>query len=187
MMVSFSFGTIYKFIFFIITILLFLCIANNFLTYLDLIDYKSFFNTLELSLYAVVGFTTLIILFTCLYNIYSSSSKLYGLFNILPIAFFITTIIYNIYLIVNYKNEIVKEKIFKYTIKIADFYYKESANNMLDRIINETGIKSPFVKTISKTKYRVLLGPFNDIKKLEDSFNEIKSLDFENIEILKDV
>ena len=33
----------------------------------------------------------------------------------------------------------------------------------------------------------VLLGPFNDIKKLEDSFNEIKSLDFENIEILKDV
>ena len=83
--------------------------------------------------------------------------------------------------------EIVKEKIFKYTIKIADFYYKDSANNMLDRIINETGIKSPFVKTISKTKYRVLLGPFNDIKKLEDSFNEIKSLDFENIEILKDV
>ena len=83
--------------------------------------------------------------------------------------------------------EIVKEKIFKYTIKIADFYYKDSANNMLVRIINETGIKSPFVKTISKTKYRVLLGPFNDIKKLEDSFNKIKSLDFENIEILKNV
>ena len=83
--------------------------------------------------------------------------------------------------------EIVKEKIFKYTIKIAEFYYKDSANNMLDRIINETGIKSPFVKTISKTKYRVLLGPFNDIKKLEDSFNKIKSLDFENIEILKNV
>jgi hypothetical protein len=110
-MVSFSIGTFYKFIFFIVTILLFLCIANNLLTYMDLIDYKSFFNTLELSLYSVIGFTTLIILFTCLYNIYSSTSKLYGLFNILPIAFFITSIIYNIYLIVNYKNEIVKEKI----------------------------------------------------------------------------
>ena len=58
---------------------------------------------------------------------------------------------------------------------------------MLDRIINETNIKNPFIKTISNTKYRVLLGPFNDIKKLEDSFNEIKSLDFENIEILKNV
>ena len=35
------------------------------------------------------------------------------------------------------------------------------------------------------TKYRVLLGPFNDIKKLEESFNEIKSLNFENIRNFK--
>ena len=85
------------------------------------------------------------------------------------------------------KNETIKEEIFSYSIKIADFYYKDSAKNMSNRIINETNIKNPFIKTISNTKYRVLLGPFNDIKKLEDSFNEIKSLDFENIEILKDV
>ena len=85
------------------------------------------------------------------------------------------------------KNETIKDKIFSYSIKIADFYYKDSAKNMSDRIINETNIRNPLIKTISNTKYRVLLGPFNDIKKLEDSFNEIKSLDFENIEILKDV
>ena len=85
------------------------------------------------------------------------------------------------------KNETIKEEIFSYSIKIADFYYKDSAKNMTDRIINETNIRNPLIKTISNTKYRVLLGPFNDIKKLEDSFNEIKSLDFENIEILKDV
>jgi cell division protein FtsN len=58
---------------------------------------------------------------------------------------------------------------------------------MSKRIIKETNIIKPFIERISNTKYRVLLGPFNDIKKLEDSFNEIKSLDFENIEILKDV
>ena len=58
---------------------------------------------------------------------------------------------------------------------------------MSDRIINETNIKNPIIKTISNTKYRVLLGPFNDIKKLEESFNDIKSLNFENLEILKDV
>ena len=58
---------------------------------------------------------------------------------------------------------------------------------MSDRIINETNIKNPIIKRISNTKYRVLLGPFNDIKKLEESFNDIKSLNFENIEILKDV
>jgi hypothetical protein len=85
------------------------------------------------------------------------------------------------------KKETAKEEIFSYTIKIADFYYKDSAKNMSNRIINETNIKNPLIKTISNTKYRVLLGPFDDIKKLEDSFNEIKSLDFENIEILKDV
>ena len=85
------------------------------------------------------------------------------------------------------KKEAEKDKIFSYSIKIADFYYKDSAKNMSNRIIDETNIANPVIKTISNTKYRVLLGPFNDIKKLEDSFNEIKSLDFENIEILKDV
>jgi hypothetical protein len=85
------------------------------------------------------------------------------------------------------KKEAITEEIFSYSIKIADFYYKDSAKNMSNRIVNETNIKNPLIKTISNTKYRVLLGPFNDIKKLEDSFNEIKSLNFENIEILKDV
>ena len=85
------------------------------------------------------------------------------------------------------KKETSIDKIFKYSIKIADFYYKDSAKNMLDRIINETNIKNPIIKRITNTKYRVLIGPFNDIKKLEDSFNEIKLLNFENIEILKNV
>ena len=85
------------------------------------------------------------------------------------------------------KKEIVKNNIFNYSIKIADFYYKDSAKSMSERIINETNIKNPIIKRISNTKYRVLLGPFNDIKKLEESFNDIKSLNFENLEILKDV
>ena len=89
--------------------------------------------------------------------------------------------------IIQPKTKATKEEIFSYSIKIADFYYKDSAKDMSNRIINETNIRNPLIQTISNTKYRVLLGPFNDIKKLEDSFNEIKSLDFENIEILKDV
>ena len=85
------------------------------------------------------------------------------------------------------KEEITKDSVFNYSIKVADFYHKDSAKNMSDRIINETNIKNPIIKRISNTKYRVLLGPFNDIKKLEESFNNIKSLNFENLEILKDV
>ena len=81
----------------------------------------------------------------------------------------------------------IKKHKFLYSIKIADFYYRDSAENMVERIEDETNIKKSVIKKLSKTKYRVLLGPFNDIKKLEKSFNEIKVLNFENIEILKDV
>ena len=84
------------------------------------------------------------------------------------------------------ENKNIKKK-FLYSIKIADFYYKDSAENMINRIKDETNLKNHVIKKLSKTKYRVLLGPFNDIKNLERSFNEIKSLNFENIEILKDV
>tara|TARA_Y100000768_G_scaffold111512_1_gene82114 strand:- start:359 stop:1120 length:762 start_codon:yes stop_codon:yes gene_type:complete len=80
-----------------------------------------------------------------------------------------------------------KQQNFLYSIKIADFYYKDSAENMINRIKSETNIKKSLIKKLSKTKYRVLLGPFNDIKKLEKTFNEIKVLNFENVEILKDV
>ena len=87
----------------------------------------------------------------------------------------------------NNKEKEIKINKFSYMIKVADFYYKDSAKSMVDRIINESNLKNPLIKKLSKTKYRVLLGPFNDIKKLEDSFNEIKLLNFENIEIIRDV
>ena len=86
------------------------------------------------------------------------------------------------------KKEIrIKKQKFLYSIKIADFYYRDSAENMIKRIKDETNINSSVIRKLSKTKYRVLLGPFNDIKKLEKSFEKIKILNFENIEILKDV
>ena len=76
---------------------------------------------------------------------------------------------------------------FLYSIKIADFYYKNSAENMIQRIKDETNIKNPIIKKLSQTKYRVLLGPFNDIKKIQESFDEIEKLNFENLKIIKDV
>ena len=87
----------------------------------------------------------------------------------------------------NKKEKVIKITKFLYSIKVADFYYKDSAKNMIDRIKVETNLKDPLMKKLSKTKYRVLLGPFNDIKKLEESFNNIKLLNFENLEIIKDV
>ncbi len=58
---------------------------------------------------------------------------------------------------------------------------------MVKRIESETNLKNSSIRKISNTKYRVLIGPFNDIKILEKSYNVIKSLNFENLEILKNV
>jgi hypothetical protein len=74
---------------------------------------------------------------------------------------------------------------FSYTIKIADFYFKDTALIMIKRIQTEVNIQKPKVKKISDKKYRVYLGPFNNINSLQKSFNDIKILEFENIEIIK--
>jgi hypothetical protein len=74
---------------------------------------------------------------------------------------------------------------FSYTIKIADFYFKDTALLMLSRIKVESLIENPKIKKISDKKYRVYLGPFTSINSLQKSYNDISILLFENIEILK--
>ena len=79
------------------------------------------------------------------------------------------------------------KNIFSYSIKVADFYYKETALMMIDRIKQKFSIKDIKIIELSKTKYRVLIGPFNDIKRLKGSFEKMNSLNFENLEILNNV
>ena len=83
------------------------------------------------------------------------------------------------------KKKIIKNKKFSYVIKVADFYYEDTAFMMKDRILKESTIKKLKISKLSKTKFRVLIGPFNDIKSLKDSFENLSSLNFENLEILK--
>ena len=85
------------------------------------------------------------------------------------------------------KNRIIKKQKFSYSIKIADFYYEKTAKIMISKIKEETSLKNYKIIKLSKTNYRVLIGPFNDINSLKKSFEEIKLLNFENLEILKNV
>ena len=82
-------------------------------------------------------------------------------------------------------NEVSSATKFSYNIKIADFYYNDTALMMLNRIKTETLINSVKIKKVSNNRYRVYLGPFNDINSLQKSFNDISILAFENIEIIK--
>ena len=74
---------------------------------------------------------------------------------------------------------------FSYIIKIADFYYEDTAKSMVKRIKSESKLISINILKLSDTNYRVYLGPFKDLKSLKKAFNDIKIINFENIEIIK--
>ena len=74
---------------------------------------------------------------------------------------------------------------FSYIIKIADFYFEDTALLMTNRIKTESLIKNSKIKKISDKKYRVYLGPFSNIYSLQKSYNDISILEFETIEIIK--
>ena len=83
------------------------------------------------------------------------------------------------------KSTINKKNKFNYIIKIADFYYEDTANLMMKRIKSEIKLISINIVKLSDTNYRVYLGPFKDLKSLKKAFNDIKIINFENIEIIK--
>ena len=74
---------------------------------------------------------------------------------------------------------------FSYKIKIADFYFRDTALLLIDRINSETNVKDVKIEKIMENKYRVYIGPFYNINALQKSFNDINILEFENIEIIK--
>ena len=86
---------------------------------------------------------------------------------------------------IEHKNEKDVNIKFSYIIKIADFYFKNTALVMSSRIKNESPIKNVKIKKVSDKKYRVYLGPFDKINSLQNSYNDISILEFENIEIIK--
>ena len=79
----------------------------------------------------------------------------------------------------------IKKSKFNYIIKIADFYFKNTAKSMIDRIKKETPVNNVRIQNLSSTQYRVFLGPFNNINSLQKAFSAISALEFENIEIIK--
>jgi len=74
---------------------------------------------------------------------------------------------------------------FSYTIKLADFYFKDTASMMVNRIIDESLIKNPKIRKLSEKNYRVYLGPYDNINSLQKSYNDISILEFDNIEFIK--
>ena len=81
------------------------------------------------------------------------------------------------------KNKINSE--FRYVIKIADFYYLDTAKQMVKRIKSELNIKKTDINKINENKFRVFTGPYLSLKALQKAYNSIETLGFENIELIK--
>lgn len=75
--------------------------------------------------------------------------------------------------------------IFKYVIKLGDFYFYDSAMSLKQRVKNEFKVNEVKINKLSKTKFRVYLGPYDNLNSLKNAFNKISILNFENIEIIK--
>ncbi len=83
------------------------------------------------------------------------------------------------------KKDIKSTKKFNYIIKVANFYYEDSAKLVKERIMSETDIKKINIEKISINNYRLSIGPYKSIKKLRKNFEKMETLYFENLELIK--
>ena len=85
----------------------------------------------------------------------------------------------------NKKKAINLPKTFNYIIKIANFYYEDTAKLVKDRIMSETNIKKINIDKTSKNNFRLSIGPYKSLENLRNDFDQMESLYFENLELLK--
>ena len=62
------------------------------------------------------------------------------------------------------KNDIKSTKKFNYIIKIANFYYENSAKLVKDRIMSKTNIKKINIDQTSENNFRLSIGPYKSLK-----------------------
>ena len=83
------------------------------------------------------------------------------------------------------QNDTKLAKKFNYIIKIANFYYEDSANLVKERIMSETNIKKINIVKTAKNNFRLSIGPYKSVEKLREDFDQMESLYFENLELIK--
>ena len=73
-----------------------------------------------------------------------------------------------------------------FIIVVSDFYYRDSANDLMKELINKTKISNISVKKINDKKYRLFVGPFKNFKALKTSFISLNKLGFEDLNVYKE-
>ena len=77
-----------------------------------------------------------------------------------------------------------KEKLNKennFILVVSDFYYENSANNLMKTLIKKTKVNNFSVKKINDKKYRLFVGPFKTFKALKTTYISLNKLGFEDL------
>jgi len=81
------------------------------------------------------------------------------------------------------KKKFIKES--NFILVISDFYYEDSAKNLMKELIKKTKMSNFSVKRINDKKYRLFAGPFKNFKALKATYISLNKLGFENLNVYK--
>jgi len=73
-----------------------------------------------------------------------------------------------------------------FILVVSDFYYADSANNLMKELIKKTKINNISVKKINNKKYRLFAGPFKNFNALKATYISLNKLGFENLNIYRE-
>ena len=73
-----------------------------------------------------------------------------------------------------------------FILVISDFYYEESAINLMKDLVKKTKMNNISVKKINNKKYRLLVGPFKNFNALKTTYISLNNLGFENLNIYRE-
>ena len=72
-----------------------------------------------------------------------------------------------------------------FVLIIADFYYRDSAENLKKELVKKTKINKFSVKKINDNKYRLAVGPFKNFNALKSIYISLNNLGFEGLNIYR--
>jgi len=73
-----------------------------------------------------------------------------------------------------------------FILVVSDFYYEDSANNLMKELVKKTKINNISVKKINDKKYRLFAGPFKNFNALKATYISLNKLGFENLNIYRE-
>ena len=78
----------------------------------------------------------------------------------------------------------VKKKKPTYIINIAEFYFLESAEAVINRFEKKVNLENIKIKKISKNKFKVYFGPYASLASMKETYFILNELGFENLDVI---